>query len=170
MDTFFLARTHYGPLQTCLHSFRVDSPSCTSEHEVLMHSDCADWAAERHRGLQTRRASICSIAICKSIAHGVRPGAHVNDRLWHDPVHLCLVSACAACQFSCGSLLLQAGFVQATQFQSTHSSDVWWYRSQILGTSLAHAPRFSRCTVPSGHYNDRGGNRGGPGGPYMSAA
>jgi len=106
-----------------------------------MHSDCIDWAAERHRGQQTCRASICRIIVCESIAHGVLPFARMHDRLRHDPVNQCFVSAFAAFHFFSGSLLhgLQAGFVQAKQCQSTHISAVVGYNSHILGILLAPA-------------------------------
>jgi len=50
--------THHGALQICLHSFRVDSLSCTSIHEVQNHSNCDDSTAQRRRILQKHRASI----------------------------------------------------------------------------------------------------------------
>jgi len=81
----FLARTHHGALQICLHSFRVGSPSCTSKNEVPNHSNCDDSTAQRRRGLQKHRTSIFCIVIPQNIVHGVLPRAH-NDCWWHDPV------------------------------------------------------------------------------------
>ena len=53
----------HGALQIGLHSFRVDSLSCSSKHEVLNHSNCDDSAALRRRGLQKRNTSIYCIVI-----------------------------------------------------------------------------------------------------------
>ena len=44
-----------------LHSLRVVSPSCTSQHQMHMHPDGDCWAAQRHSGLHMRSSSICSI-------------------------------------------------------------------------------------------------------------
>jgi len=85
--TSVLTRTHHGVLQFFLHSFRVDSPSCTSTHEVLNHSNRDYSTAQRRRGLQKHRESIFCIVIPQSIVHGVLPRAHINDCWWHDPAH-----------------------------------------------------------------------------------
>jgi len=46
--------------------------------------------------------------------------------------------------------------VQVTHCQSTHISDVVWYRWLILGTFLSPAHRFSHCTDLCIHYNGYG--------------
>ena len=64
---------------------RVDSPSCTSKHEVLNHTNCDCSTDQRRSSLQKHRVSIFCIVIPQSIVHGVLPRAHINDCGWHDP-------------------------------------------------------------------------------------
>jgi len=86
MGSWFLTRTHHSALWMHLHSFRVVTPSCTSQHQIHLHPD--DYcAAQRHSGLHMRRSSICSNDICQNIARGVSPFAHMHEWLWHNPVH-----------------------------------------------------------------------------------
>ena len=51
--SILLARTHRDALRMCLYSFRVDSPSSTFTHQVLMHSDC-----------QTGRPTVLEVCRC----------------------------------------------------------------------------------------------------------
>jgi len=88
-----------------LHSFRVVSPSCTSQHQMNMHPGSDYWAAQRSSGLHMRRSSICNNDVWQNIARGVTPFAHMHEWLWHNPVHQCFKLALAACLCSYGSLL-----------------------------------------------------------------
>jgi len=110
----------------------VDVPALIQGSQSVVH--LRTWSAYafilwRLGGRASQRsadAPCISIAICKSIAHGVRPWAHMKDRLWHDPScisvlcqHLQHVSSLVGAfpmgckQFSC----------RTTQCQSTHNSE-----------------------------------------------
>ena len=129
----FLARTHHGALQVCLHSFRVDSPSCTSKHEVLNHSNCDYSTAQRRSSLQKYCASIFCIVIPQSIVHGVLPRAAGRYFFICSVLVLQLDPAtCGASLFFAGNALSVNAYFRCGGVRFAHSRQILLTCAQVF--------------------------------------